>query len=164
MPVYNDPFTGKPFGSRNGALSPYIDGEGTVNYGDYTGFNVYTGQYNNKPAELPSQEMAPSSAFDYAEDNSFDPNTLLTGSRDLDLDYLRQLHLIASQNSFNLEQQNQYRSWLESMSNSAYQRAAVDLKSAGYNPALLLSSGGASVPSSGYSESASASVPSSATG
>lgn len=105
----------------------------------------------NTPFEMPAQEI------------SYDDN-LLTGLSDIDLDYLRQLKMIKDQNEFNLAQQNEYRNWLESMSNSAYQRQSADLRAAGYNPALMLSAGGASVPSSGYSESAGGSIPTSATG
>lgn len=105
----------------------------------------------NTPVEMPAQEI------------NYDDN-LLTGLSDIDLDYLRQLKMIKDQNEFNLAQQNEYRNWLESMSNTAYQRQSADLRAAGYNPALMLSSGGASVPSSGYSESAGSSVPTSATG
>lgn len=105
----------------------------------------------NTPVEMPAQEI------------SYDDN-LLTGLSDIDLDYLRQLKFVKDQNEYNLAQQNEYRNWLEMMSNSAYQRQSADLRAAGYNPALMLSSGGASVPSSGYSESVGSSVPTSATG
>lgn len=109
------------------------------------------GNSQNTPVEMPTQEI------------SYDDN-LLTGVSDIDLDYLRQLKFVKDQNEYNLAQQNEYRNWLEMMSNTAYQRQSADLRSAGYNPALMLSSGGASVPSSGYSESAGSSVPTSATG
>ncbi len=109
------------------------------------------GNSQDTPVEMPAQEI------------SYDDN-LLTGLSDIDLDYLRQLKMIKDQNQFNLAQQNEYRNWLESMSNTAYQRQSADLRAAGYNPALMLSAGGASVPSSGYSESAGGSIPTSATG
>lgn len=49
---------------------------------------------------------------------------------------------------FSADQANIARSWEEYMSNSAYQRSMLDLKSAGLNPMLSLMKGGASSPNS----------------
>lgn len=45
------------------------------------------------------------------------------------------------------------RSWQEHMSNTAYQRAVVDMRKAGINPMLAFSQGGASTPSGGAATS-----------
>lgn len=68
------------------------------------------------------------------------------------LDYDRTLELLNKEMTFNREESEKNRKWQEYMSNTAYQRAVEDLKKAGYNPALILGSGGASSPS-GYSAS-----------
>lgn len=84
---------------------------------------------------------------------------LITGVQDLDLDFLRQVYLTNVANSYNKSAQQDYQNWLQMMSGSAYQRQAEDLKKAGYNPALVLGAGGASVPASGYSSYESHSAP-----
>lgn len=63
-----------------------------------------------------------------------------------DLDYQRTLELQGMQQAFNASEAEKNRKWQEEMSNTAYQRQAVDLKSAGFNPALLLNASGASTP------------------
>jgi len=50
-------------------------------------------------------------------------------------------------NSTNIALDKMNRDWQERMSNSAYQRAMTDMKSAGLNPMLAYQQGGASVPS-----------------
>lgn len=63
-----------------------------------------------------------------------------------DLDYQRTLELQGMQQAFNASEAEKNRKWQEMMSNTAYQRQAVDLKAAGFNPALLLNASGASTP------------------
>lgn len=70
-------------------------------------------------------------------------NNLYSGN----LDYNRILELSNIQQNFNKNEALANRLWQEQMSNTAYQRQAQDLKLAGYNPALVLGSGGASTPS-----------------
>lgn len=74
-----------------------------------------------------------------------------------DPNYQVQLDLLNRQNAFNAEQAQLTRDWQESMSNTAYQRASDDLRSAGLNPYLAYQQGGASTPS-GATASASSSA------
>lgn len=69
---------------------------------------------------------------------------LLTGFTDVDLDYLRQLYLTNVANEYNSNLYDKYLKYQLDLANSAYQRQAQDLASAGYNPALVLGHGGAS--------------------
>lgn len=68
-------------------------------------------------------------------------NNLFTG----DLDYKRSLEMLENQMAFNSAEAEKNRQWQTDMSNTAFQRQANDLKSAGYNPALMLGGSGASV-------------------
>lgn len=85
----------------------------------------------------------------------------LTGERDFNRQ--KELQEIAQQFSANEAQKS--RAWQEQLSNTAYQRAAKDLKAAGLNPALLYSSSGqASTPAGATAHGASASAGSSGQG
>ncbi len=147
--------------------TPGMAGGASSGYGSSVSFNSQSVPPSNVESVTTglnfsnTSQLAPSpfDMFGYGIDKN-----LLTGIRDMDLDYLRQLKLIQDQNAFNLAQQNEYRNWLERLSNTAYQRQAQDLKAAGYNPALVLSSGGASVPTSGYASASSGTLSSSANG
>lgn len=65
-----------------------------------------------------------------------------------DLDYARELELQSISNAFSASEAQKSRDFSERMSSSAYQRAMSDMKAVGLNPALVMSQGGASTPSS----------------
>lgn len=81
-----------------------------------------------------------------------------------DVDYARSLETLGYQNAFNASEAAKQRNWETQMSNTAYQRAAADMKAAGYNPALMFSQGGASTPSGSSARSGVASAPQSGHG
>lgn len=77
---------------------------------------------------------------------------LVTG----DIDYARERELQDISNAFSASEAQKSRDFSERMSSSAYQRAMNDMKAAGLNPALVISQGGASTPSSASASASSA--------
>lgn len=75
------------------------------------------------------------------------------------IDYQRSLDLLQRENEFSATQAEINRQFQERMSNTAYQRQADDLRLAGYNPALILGSGGATTPSGSSASSSSVDLP-----
>lgn len=76
------------------------------------------------------------------------------------LEYQRQLELMSAQQAFNASEAQKNRDFQLELANSAYQRAAQDLKKAGFNPALMLGSSGAATPSGSMASIGSYSAPS----
>lgn len=73
-----------------------------------------------------------------------------------DTDYARERELQDISNAFSASEAQKSRDFSERMSSSAYQRAMNDMKAAGLNPALAISQGGASTPSSASATASSA--------
>lgn len=73
-----------------------------------------------------------------------------------DTDYARERELQDISNAFSASEAQKARDFSERMSSSAYQRAMADMKAAGLNPALAISQGGASTPSSASASASSA--------
>lgn len=73
-----------------------------------------------------------------------------------DTDYAREKELQSISNAFAASEAQKSRDFSEYMSSSAYQRAVADMKAAGINPALAISQGGASTPSSAMAAASSA--------
>lgn len=76
-----------------------------------------------------------------------------------DTDYKRSLETLGIQNAFSAAEAQKQRDWETQMSNTAYQRAAADMKAAGYNPALAFQQGGASTPSGAVAHPGSVGAP-----
>lgn len=70
-------------------------------------------------------------------------------------DFYRNLQLLQEQNIFNSAEAQKNRDFQERMSNTAYQRAMQDMKTAGLNPILAYQQGGASSPSGSSASSGS---------
>lgn len=70
-----------------------------------------------------------------------------------------QQSFLNQQMQFNREEAEKNRQFQREMSNTAYQRMAQDLKAAGFNPALVLGSGGASTPTGSLASSSLATAP-----
>lgn len=71
-----------------------------------------------------------------------------------DLDYQRNVEFAQAQMYFNAREAQLNRDFQERMSNTQYQRAFKDLESAGLNPYLAYSQGGAGTPSGSVASSA----------
>lgn len=71
--------------------------------------------------------------------------------------YLMSMSQMSAQNRFNAEEAQKARDFEERLSNTAYQRAVQDMKTAGINPVLVYSNGasGASTPSGSAASSGS---------
>lgn len=73
-----------------------------------------------------------------------------------DTDYARERELQDISNAFSASEAQKSRDFSERMSSTSYQRAINDMKAAGLNPALAISQGGASTPSSASASASSA--------
>lgn len=79
-------------------------------------------------------------------------NNAFTGRRD----YARQKELLNLQNAFSASEAQKARDWTERMSNTAYQRAMSDARTAGLNPLLVVANGAASTPAAAAASSTTA--------
>lgn len=119
--------------------------------------NPINGRFNDDNGKMPANSALGAYDQQYPNNGTYDPKlnemeideNLLTGFTDVDLDYLRQLYLTNVANEYNSNLYDKYLKYQLDLANSAYQRQAQDLASAGYNPALVLGHGGASSTISG---------------
>lgn len=79
----------------------------------------------------------------------------LRAEQSADLAFQRDLEMMKKTNEFNAKEAEKNRDWQERLSNTSYQRAVEDMKKAGINPLMLVSSNGASTPAGGFSGSTS---------
>lgn len=79
-------------------------------------------------------------------------NNAFTGRRD----FARQKELLNMQNAFSAAEAQKARDFSERMSNTAYQRAMSDARSAGLNPLLVVANGAASTPAASAASSTTA--------
>lgn len=126
--------------------------------------NLQSQLQSNLPAGIASAYSLGQVDSDQAKDNA------VTGN----IDYQRQVDMFNRSALFNAEQAaigrafnskeaGTQRAWSEQMSNTAYQRAAADMRKAGLNPYLAITNGGASSPSGATASGASASASGNAT-